>query len=872
MSDTQVEPESGKESRRKCRTHGRMHALVQDVSVWIHGHRLAVTLSCTFAGLNIAMWIGFALAGRPLPLRSLRTSLQEFNLLHLLATLLLTRGILQLLVDTIALLVMFSIAETLLGRRRTLTAAFICTLAGTALGLLLCGGIAQLLQGTPVVGRIRFALSPLTLGVGAMMAASAFTRRLWRRRIRLIGYVSIIMVVMFSGNPGDYCLLAAAGFGHVLGALASKRKTVRQLDDASAADPLHWQLSTSYETRRVFAAIALVLTLGPIIAISSPTHIGPLSSLGLIMSPASPDDGKLASCLAGMARTDCFFQFNLLRVSMPGAVLRSLLPTAVMLIMTWGLYRGRRLAAWAFIIVGLGESCIAMLYYFVAPLSHAPQGLRSLLLHGAIPASIANVLLPMVFAIAVACSMRHFPIRTDAGRLRRGSAAVVIALAVCIAAYLGFGLLRPGDFRPPATWHSLMHELPSRFIPIGFLNRSRPSFLPRTVAASVVDQAVGLVFWLVVLVVAVRWMREILLVDGRARANAGRLVELDGESMSFMTTWEGNHYWFSATGRSAIAYRVSYGIALTTTGPFGDRGEWSSDLREFARFSMQQSWSPVLYSVHREQRDQLAAMGWYSLEVGSEMVVDPRQWKTTGKKWQDIRTAINKAKRSGISDVMSTFNEAPNDIREQIEEISEQWAQLKALPEMKFTLGGVEELHDPRVRILYAIDAEGTVLGVTSWLPTWRDGRIIGWTLDFMRHRTDSPNGIMEFLIARMAERLRDEGLEHPECAVEFMSLSAAPLAGMNPQRDNADETGHMDTGTVMLQHALQIVADWMEPAYGFHSLFNFKRKFQPTEEPVYICYPDPAVLAQIGLAVVRAYVPSLTAKEAMGMLRTLQR
>lgn len=67
-----------------------------------------------------------------------------------------------------------------------------------------------------------------------------------------------------------------------------------------------------------------------------------------------------------------------------------------------------------------------------------------------------------------------------------------------------------------------------------------------------------------------------------------------------------------------------------------------------------------------------------------------------------------------------------------------------------------------------------------------------------MRHRTDSPNGIMEFLIARMAERLRDEGLEHPECAVEFMSLSAAPLAGMNPQRDNADETGHMDTGTVM--------------------------------------------------------------------------
>lgn len=287
---------------------------------------------------------------------------------------------------------------------------------------------------------------------------------------------------------------------------------------------------------------------------------------------------------------------------------------------------------------------------------------------------------------------------------------------------------------------------------------------------------------------------------------------------------------------------------------------------------MERSWSPVFYSVHREQRDALLAEGWNSIEVGSEMVVDPRVWKTTGKKWQDVRTAINKAKRDGITDVQSTFLESPLEVREQIEDISEEWAQLKALPEMKFTLGGVEELRDPRVRLLYAVDADGRVLGVTSWLPTWRDGRVIGWTLDFMRHRTDSTNGIMEFLIARMAERLRDEGAADPERAAEFMSLSAAPLAGMNPERDNAGEGGApAGEGTQVLQHALQIVADWMEPAYGFHSLFNFKRKFQPTEAPVYVCYPDPAALPQIGLAVVRAYVPSVTPAEVAGMLSTLR-
>ena len=75
---------------------------------------------------------------------------------------------------------------------------------------------------------------------------------------------------------------------------------------------------------------------------------------------------------------------------------------------------------------------------------------------------------------------------------------------------------------------------------------------------------------------------------------------------------------------------------------------------------------------------------------------------------------VTLAKRDGVTDVQSTFLEASLDVREQIEDISEEWAQLKARPEMKFTLGGVEELRDPRVRLLYAIDADGRVLGVTA--------------------------------------------------------------------------------------------------------------------------------------------------------------
>ncbi|KFI52433.1 bifunctional lysylphosphatidylglycerol flippase/synthetase MprF [Bifidobacterium biavatii] len=852
--------------------------LANDVRGWIGAHPFAVGFVAAFVVLNVAAWIGAALAGQSFPLRGLGTSLDEFSLPKLIVSLFLARGVLQLVMDAVLLLVMVSTAEPLLGRGRLSVIGVASTLIGTVVGLFLCAGLAALLQGTAIVGRVRFTLSPLTLGVGALIAASAFSRPLWRRRIRLIGYAAIAAGLLFRGNPGDYCLLVAALTGHVLGDLLARRAARTTVGSASAraaqhhADPLHWQMGTSFEARRMFAAAALILALGPMLTITSPTHVGPLSSLGLMLSPVDPDDAKLAACLSGASHADCFFQFDLLRTSMPGAIARSLLPTAVMAIMAWGLYRGRRLAAWATAAYSAFVALLAVAYYFVVPLAFAGDGFRTLVWHGAVVACAANALLPALFAVATVVSLGHFPIRTDVRLMRRGCAAIVASFVACAAIYLGFGLLRPHDFRPAATIGDLMAELPGRFIPIGFLSRTKLRFMPLTPVASAVYQGVGLVFWLVVLVVCVRWMRDILVTDDHARADAGRLVERDGESMSFMTTWEGNRYWTSPTGRSAVAYRVIGGIALTCTGPFGDRGEWMTDLREFARFCAAHSWSPAFYAVHRAQRDALVASGWYALEVGGEMVVDPRTWKTTGKKWQDIRTAINKAKRDGITDVLTTFANADADVREQIEEISEQWAGEKALPEMKFTLGGVEELRDPRVRILYAVDADGLVLGVTSWLPTWRDARIVGWTLDFMRHRTDSPNGIMEFLIARMAERLRDEGLADPASAAEFMSLSAAPLAGMNPDRDNVDADGRADTGTAMLQHALQIVADWMEPAYGFHSLFNFKRKFQPSEEPVYVCYPDPAVLPQLGLAVMRAYVPSVSAKQALAMLRTLQR
>ena len=160
--------------------------------------------------------------------------------------------------------------------------------------------------------------------------------------------------------------------------------------------------------------------------------------------------------------------------------------------------------------------------------------------------------------------------------------------------------------------------------------------------------------------------------------------------------------------------------------------------------------------------------------VGEETVVRLENWTTTGKRWQDIRSSLNRAERLGIRAVWTTFADMPASWREQIETISNQWVAGKALPEMGFTLGSIEELRSPYVGLMVACDPDDRVLGVTSWMPSFRNGRVTGWTLDFMRRAPDSMNGVMEFLIAEGATRFREEG-------AEVMSLSTAPLASTLP-------------------------------------------------------------------------------------------
>jgi lysylphosphatidylglycerol synthetase-like protein (DUF2156 family) len=302
-----------------------------------------------------------------------------------------------------------------------------------------------------------------------------------------------------------------------------------------------------------------------------------------------------------------------------------------------------------------------------------------------------------------------------------------------------------------------------------------------------------------------------------------------------------------------VAFRVISGIALALGGPVGPKAARRGSVEGFARFCSDNGWTPCFYSVEKDVQEITTALGWGYVQVAAETLLPLDSLTFSGKKFQDIRTALHKAQKEGIRAEWVSYRTAPQAAKNQVKAISEEWIADRKLPEMGFTLGSIEELMDPEVRCLLAIDEHRLVHAVTSWLPVYRNGAIVGWTLDFMRRRNTGFRASTEFLIASAALSLKDEGYE-------FISLSGAPLARTAERSE--------PSASAVLDRLLNWLGSSLEPLYGFRSLLAFKDKFGPRYQPLYLVYPDAAALPSTANAIALAYLGEVSFVQRLTLAR----
>ena len=715
----------------------------------------------------------------------------------------------------IVLLSIGVLLERLLGTQRWLVTSIVSS----------AGGIALAQAFYPLIGRVWEAWPPFLIhapihGVGLpitgiVAASTSVMRPSWRRRVRLVMFAVLGVSAAVSGTVGTLARLGSGAVGLVLGiALERGQKTAPSQELPRRVE------------RELVAFLVACWAVSCALAVVS-NAAGPLADARYGLTPAIlPKDA----------------------VIYPVEQLLMCMPAFLQLVLADGLRRGRRSAAYGTIALQIFLGVCAALFALVEKIGEqmpASGPTTTQLLHSWLRSGhlLVPLLLNIVVISLVVWTRRRFTLGSRPGVIRRAVVAWILTLLGGAVLTVAGGLLMSHDFSPYATWPALLETYVSYLLPISTGGIMSLIVEPLTPLAHLLTGWVPVLVWLLTIL----WVWLAQSAPARTRiSDREELIDLvrsrGAGTLGWMLTWQGNEAWVNEAGTAGFSYRPSRDVALTVGDPAADDADVAQAVRDFADFATDAGLIPALYSVHAPAMEAARAMGWTIMQVAEEAVLDLPDLAFRGKAYQDVRTAFNHAKKEGVEAVWTSFRDCPAGRRDQIRAISQAWASDKPLPEMGFTLGGLAELDDAETRLLLAMDADGTVQGVTSWLPVYRDGRVIGLTLDFMRRREGGFRPVMEFLIGRAAQDAQAEGLE-------ILSLSGAPLTRSAPA----------DGGTSSrFDPLIDLLASVLEPAYGFGSLHAYKRKFKPRAVPMYLAVPDLVDLPTVGIAIARAYLPDL--------------
>lgn len=693
-------------------------------------------------------------------------------------------------------------------------------------------------------------IGPYAAVMVAALAASGLLPTLWQRRLRAAVVSVALLLVLYVGHPETVVGLLGALTGLAAGWWI-------QSDHGT----LHLHRSTGREVRNLLALTVAIFAVGPILTAVAKSPSGPLALLRDVVLNPLPTLSQLEANCGGTVDVTCL-EVGRQPYSGPLGLALAVVPVVLLLICADGMRRGRRMAVRIAIAVQLGVVALSAVYLALfARIPHYPSRPHSAVLNSGFAHILPLVLVPLVLAVLLFVYRGHFRVESAAS-LRNRVKWLVGGSWLALTGLYAASWLAAGGLKRDGGWQGLVAELARQYLPVPIPGAYNRVFANRDPLESFLFAWSGIVFWLVAL--AGVWLLLFRRHHGAGLEEEGRelaraLVKEGGDSLSWMALWEPNKYWFTPACDAAVAYQQHGNVALTLAGPFGRRDRHTTAAEQFLVYCAEHALVPCLYSCTDELWPMLRNRGFRRVAVAQETRLGIRDLEFKGKEWQNVRTALNRAKKMGVGAVWGSYASLPQHLRTQLSEVSEEWAAQKKVPEMGFTLGGVDELMDEDVLCCLAVDAQGLVYGVTSWLPVFRDGKVISWTLDFMRRRGDGFPGVMEFLIASAVLELRGQ--------VEVISLSGSPLAP-EPEEPGTGDIGRR--GAEGLAGILDLVGHALEPVYGFRSLASFKSRFQPEYRTLYMYYQDPLQLPAMGRALSRAYLPGLSVRHSARLLRKL--
>src|SRR4051812_44429241 len=300
------------------------------------------------------------------------------------------------------------------------------------------------------------------------------------------------------------------------------------------------------------------------------------------------------------------------------------------------------------------------------------------------------------------------------------------------------------------------------------------------------------------------------------------------DSLDFFSLRRDKSWFFSPTRRSFLAYRVVGGVALVSGDPVGDAAELPSLVEEFARLCRSRGWRLAVLGARDELRPLYARIGLRALKLGDEAVVQTASFSLEGRAIRKVRQSVSRLERAGYAVRVVPAARVDERLRRELERVSREWR--GRAPERGFTMCMDDLLGEPDELFAVAELADGTVGGFLHLCPSSE-----GLSLSSMRRCADTPNGLMEFLVAQTAAWAREAGVD--EISLNFCVFTDLLRGGsLRP-----------------LARTARFALLRLDSVFQIERLHAFSRKFLPEWRARYVCFERIGDVPAVGLALLRA-------------------
>ncbi|NVK37711.1 MAG: DUF2156 domain-containing protein [Gammaproteobacteria bacterium] len=286
------------------------------------------------------------------------------------------------------------------------------------------------------------------------------------------------------------------------------------------------------------------------------------------------------------------------------------------------------------------------------------------------------------------------------------------------------------------------------------------------------------------------------------------LKKFGRHSMAFSALQPQMRY-FDMEGVGYIAYRKQWGSVVCLGNPICAKEDRELIIREFCKKYS----SPVFIQVTQDVAELINDItGFYATQFGKETLIDLNTWTMSGKKKQVIRTAVNHAKKEGV-----TVKESYGDLA--YRNLSDSWLKTRKCKgrEIVFLIRPMEMDYKEGTRRFFAYQGD-EMIGFIFFDPIYENGHVVGYVPNISRASEKFPQGIFYMLMVQAMEKFKEEG-------VPYIFLGLSPLALDYPPKSNESK---------VLRWMLEFTAKHLNFLYNFKGIDFTKSRFRGEEEPTY--------------------------------------